>query len=338
MAEIGGILGAGAGLIGAGLSAQAQQTANLINYMNLQFQKRNADKQNRLATAARGDVYGNKQSYDDILNEWKIALTPIQNRIIKAGEAEQLRSLTEDAARNRAIRVQQRKRGIEAGKDYATVLAQYRYGGPHSELAIRDELTNLLAGVQNEKAGQQKTELIRSALRQDRGGEIEDVIKGVNDFSGTTLAENMLKARSGAAQEYAQRSAQHAQSTLPVLAELQKLMDMGGDMPLRFSDTPNALATLQQQQFAGMESALSAGANQIGGAYKALAESSGKSPDFGNIVKALGSMGGSGNKTGRQRTAAAATASETPAYSLPSNSTSYYPVDDDRWTNSYGEL
>lgn len=332
---IGGILGAGAGLAGAALSAQAQQTANIINYMNLQFQKRNADKQNRFAQAARGDVYGNKQSYDDLLNEWKIALTPTQSKIIKAGETEQLRSLTEDAARNRAIRVQQRKRGIEAGKDYQKVLAQWRYDGPKSELAMRDELTNLLAGTEMEKGNQMKTELLRAAMREDKGGDTATILKAIDDSMGSSLASNMLKAKGQAAQEFATRSAQHAQSTLPVLQELQKLMDMGGDMPLRFSDTPGALANLQQQQAAGIGAAMQHEASNVGGAFKALADSSGKSPDLSSVAKALGSIGGGGGggRQGKQQTQY----SEQPAYSVLQPAYNTDTFDGDRWVASSGD-
>jgi len=333
MAEmIGGILGAGASLAGAALSAQAQQTANIINWMNLQFQKRNADKQFRLSTAARSDAYGNKQSYDDLLDEWKLALTPTQEKLTKAGEAEQLRSVTEDAARNRAIRVQQRERGIEAGKDYNRVLAQWRYGGPKSELSIRDELTDLLAGVERDKQRSKNTEMVTAAMREGRGADAAAIRKATSDAAGGTLASNMLQAKTQAAQEYAARSKMHSESTLPVLAELQKLMDLGGDMPVKFSDTPDKLAALQQQQFTGMQQALTAGGSAIGGAFKNLAESSGKSPDFSGIAKALSGIGGKGGGK-QQQQQQYGDEYDQPAYSVMQNN--YAPVDDDRWTNSY---
>jgi hypothetical protein len=337
MAEMmGGILGAGAGLAGAALQAQAQQTANVINWMNLQFQKQNAAKQFRLSTAARGDAYGNKQSYDEILNEWKIALTPTQNKIIKAGEAEQLKSLTEDAARNRAIKVQQHARGLEAAKDYTKVLAQYRYGGPKSELAMRDELTNLLAGVEQEQTGKKKTEVIRAAMREGRGGDTATILKGFDDASGETMAARMLQAKQGAQSEFATRSQQHMASTLPLMQELTKLMDMGGDMPQRFSDVPQQLATLQQQQFAGIQGALGAEASQVGGAFGKLAESMGKSPDFSSIAKSLSGMGG-GGRGGRQQGQQQQQYDQQPAYSVLQNSEGV-PYDTDRWTSSYGDF
>jgi len=341
MAEmIGGVLGAGAGLVGAALQAQAQQTANIINYMNLQFQKRNADKQNRFAQAARGDAYGNKQSYDEILNEWKIALTPTQSKIIKAGEQEQLRSLTEDAARNRAIKRQQRERGLEAGKDYTRVMAQYRYGGPKSELAMRDELTNLLAGVEQEQTGKQKADVMRAALRENRGEDVASIIQGFNEASGKGLAARMLQAKQGAATEHAARTQQHMQSTLPVLAELQKLMDMGGGPLLPMSETPNALAGLQQNQAAGIGAAMQHEAANVGGAFANLAKSSGQSPDFSGIAKALSGIGG--GKGGQQRQARQEQMYDNyqnpdPIYASQQIQPTY-SGSEDRWTNSYNDF
>ena len=337
MAMIGGILGAGAGLAGAALQAQAQQTANIINYMNLQFQKRNADKQMRFSQAARGDAYGNKQKYDELLNEWIMSLTPTQNQIIKAGEKEQLLSLTEDAKRNRDILRQQRERGLEAGKDYNRVLASFRYGGPKSEIAMRDELTNLLAGVTRENAYKNRGQLVQAAMREGRGGTAANIRKSIEDQMGQTLAGNMLQAKAGAAQDYATRTAAHTQQHLPVLQELQRLMDMGGGAQPRFSDTPQQLAGLQQQQFQGIQGAYNAQASQVGGAYGKLAESMGKAPDLSGVAKSLGAMGQGMSKENiaQQRYAQQQQGQQQPYYSLPSQGDGQ--IEDDRFTNSYNE-
>lgn len=332
MAEmIGGVLGAGASLAGAALSAQAQQTANIINWMNLQFQKENARKQHRLSTSARGDVYGNKQKYNEALNEWIIALTPTQEKITKAGEKEQLLTLTEDAQRNRAIREQQRARGVEAGKDYNRVLASYRYGGPKSELAIRDELTNLLAGVTQENAGQQKTELIRAAMREGRGPDTGQLLKVINDAAGKNMAANMLTARGQAAQEYSGRMAQHQSQHLPLMAELTKLMDMGGDAAIKQPGLAGDMSALQQQQFAGIQAALQNEASQVGSAYKGLAASSAKAPDLSGVAKALSGIGGGGGRSGRPKQQQV-----DPVYSVMQPQSNAY-LDDDRFATSYNE-
>lgn len=305
--------------------------------MNLQFQKQNAAKQQRFAQAGRGDAYGNKQSYDEILNEWKIALTPTQSKIIKAGEQEQLRSLTEDAARNRAIKRQQRERGLEAGKDYNRVLAEYRYGGPKSELAIRDELTNLLAGVEQEQSGKQKAEIMRAALREGRGGDFASIIGAFNEASGKTNATNMLQARQQAATEHAARTQQHMQKTLPVMAELQKLMDMGGGPLLPQSEVPNALMAMQQQQAAGIGAAMQNEASNVGGAFGQLAKSMGQSPDFSGIAKSLSSMGGGGKGGGRQQQQQQYQNYQQPdpVYSVMQPG---YSGSEDRFTNSYNDF
>jgi hypothetical protein len=288
--------------VGAGLQAQAANTANMINWMNLQFQKQQAAKQNRFARAARGDAYGNKQLYDELLNEWLIKLTPMQSRITKAGEKEQLLTLTEDAARARDIKRAQRARGIEAGKDYQEELIKFRYGGPRSELSMRDELTNLLAGIDREKANKDKTELMRIALRQNQGSQLPSIIKGINDDLGANLAENMLKAKQGAQQEFIQRSQFHQQRHLPYMKHLVELMDLGGAGSPAYSDTPEKLMALQQQQAAGIQAAMQSEAGNVGSAYKTLASGVGQGgAGIAAALKGLGSGfgGGGGGRGGR---------------------------------------
>lgn len=318
-----GALGAIAGLVGAGLSYSAQQTANVINMMNLQFQKQQAAKQLKFAKAGRQDQFGNETTFDDALNKWVMNLTPIQKRISSAQEAEQLATLTVDAKRNRDIKIQQRERGLAAVPDYNRVMADWRYNQPKSEMAIADELTSLLAGVQNEKAGKSKADLIRQALRQDQGGNIAAIIKGVNDDSGATMAETMLKARGGAQQEHQARVAAHNENDLPVLAQLQQIMDAGGGGGggAEGFNPGAALGQLQSQGNSAIQGALKGGAASVGQAYKALAASSAKSPNFAGIAKGL-----SGKKQQGQ-----------PDYSLAMQDYAD-DLEADRQTNSYGDF
>ena len=109
-----GILGLVGGIASTAINAGWQQANYNLNLENLRWQKQQGERQFKLASAGRTDAYGNKQKYDELLNEWKLNMTPTQNKIVKAGESEQLRSLTEDAARNRMIRVRQALRGDHA--------------------------------------------------------------------------------------------------------------------------------------------------------------------------------------------------------------------------------
>lgn len=285
-----GALGAIAGLVGAGLSYSAQQTANVVNMMNLQFQKQQAAKQLQFAQAGRQDQFGNETTFNDALNKWIMTLTPTQNQISKAGEREQLLSLTVDAKRNRAIQEAAHQRGLAAVPDYNRVMADWRYNQPKSEMAITDELTNLLSGIQQEKAGKNKSDLIRQALRQNQGGNIATIIKGVNDDAGSTMAETMLKARGGAQQEFQARTQAHNENDLPVLSQLQQIMDAGGGGGgggVGYNPG-QALGQMQLQGSNAMQAAVKGGATNVGAAFKALAASEAKSPNFAGIAKSLG--------------------------------------------------
>lgn len=252
----------------AGLASQSswQGAALAKDLENLRFQKRNADRQFRLASAGRTDAYGNKQKYDDLLNEWIVSLTPTQKKITSATEKEQLLSLTEDADRNRQIKVRQKKRGDEAAKDYTTALSEFRYQKPPSEKATRGEFQQMLAGISEAKARKTGTELTRDALRQGRGNFVPQIVQSVNDEIGGDLAENILKARQLGLAETGQREQSHASKYLPLLQQLQSTMDMGGDMPVRMTELPEQLSKQQDANQALILKALENAADNIGGA------------------------------------------------------------------------
>ena len=298
---IGGLIGGLVGLVGAGLQYSAQQEANQIAWANLQFQKQQAHKQYKLSTAARGDAYGNKQSYDPAGNEWVIALTPTQNQIIKAGETEQLRSLTEDATSNRILRRQQKDRSRAAVQDYTKALAGYRYNQPDSEGAIRGQILDALTQATQEASSANKGTLMMQAVRLGRGADIPKIIKAANDDTGSKLQGLINSSRDLAKNEFLQRTQAHDQRYLPEIAAFDRIIQEANPAALQpFSRVPEELSQLQQQQFAGMESAISSGSNAVGNAYATLAKSLGQSPDLSGVAKAFGSLGsGSSGRAGR---------------------------------------
>lgn len=293
---IGGMLGAITGLIGAGLQASNQAAQIQQQWAALQFQKQQAAKQNRFAQAARTDAYGNKQSYDDILNEWVLALTPTQKSITQAGEREQLLSLTEDAPRNRRQKQRAEQNALEAGKNYQTALAGYKYDGPKDERAIRDELEHLLMGGRTQALNDQKGIIQRQALRLGKGADIAKIIKATDDQYGQEIPELMMKAREGARTEKAQREQQHSQRWLPEMQMWQQLMAAGGgDAQLKFSDTPQALAAQQGQMAQSIQQAMESESRGVGGAMQGLASAMGKSPDLSGVASSLSKMGSGGS-------------------------------------------
>lgn len=290
-------LGGLVGLLGAGLSASHQGLADAIAYMNLQFQKQQAEKANRFAQAGRSDVYGNVQKYNPATNSWEIDLTPTQNQITKAGEKEQLLSLTEDATRNRNIKRTQVARGQQAAKDYNTALAGYRYDQPMDERSIRAELTKLSGNAQVQGMKGQQAASIRQALRANQGGLLPQITKTTDDAIGASLADTLLKARNQSVTEAAGRRAAHDQTYLPEMSQLMQVMDAGGGAPQKFSDLPQTFDAMQGQQAQTILNALKTGASGVGGAFDTLGSAFGKSPDLSKVASLFG-----GGKTSSLRT------------------------------------
>lgn len=280
------------GIIGlAGIASQSshQNLQTALQWMNLQWQKEQARRQERFSMATRSDAYGNQQKYDELMNEWKQILTPTQNQILKAGEKEQLLSLTEDATRNRDIKRAQADRGKEAGKDYNRALAGYRFDQPKGEASIRDNLNAIMGS--GEEAGQkgQQAASIRQALRSGRGALLPNIVKSADDSVGQGLADRLLKARQQGVQEAATRLQAHDARYIPELQTFSQLMDAGGGAPIKYSDLPQAMAGQQSEQARAIQAALQATASNVGGAYNALAAAAGKSPDFGAAARGFGS-------------------------------------------------
>ena len=289
---IGGILGAITGLIGAGLQASAQAAQQQIAWAQL-IEARNARReQRRLATAARQDQYGNRTSYDDIANEWRMTLTPMQSRISKAGEKENLLQLTEDApeARKQKRMIQQRAR--DAKEPYNAALAKFKYREPPKEDAIRGEITNLLASNEVAQGKENQAMLMRGALRLGRGQDIPQLIKATDDQLGGKQAEIALKARQAAREEASQRTSEHTNQYMPEIQMWAKLMEGGGEpVDIKEWTAGRDLNTTQGAMASAMQQALANGSGQVGAAYNALGTAVGRSPDLSGIAQILARMG-----------------------------------------------
>lgn len=225
---------------------QSQETARMIAEMN------------RMAQATRVDAYGNVQRYNPDTNTWEIDLTPTQERLVKAGEREQGLSLTEDATRNRTIKRRAADRGREATEDFNDARTQMRFDNPQSEQAIQDELVKLMSLSASSRRRQEQG---RSARYYQRMGQGNGTYSSSGGDSGgvDTIADILLKARSGAMNEYAQRVKNKNADVLPRMQMNAQLMDAGGDAPLRFSTTPDQLASQQQNAMNGIIQAMSSG-------------------------------------------------------------------------------
>ncbi len=296
------MLGALTGLIGAGLSASNQAAQQNIEWANLIFQKQQAQKQNRFASAARTDAFGNKQGYDDILNEWVTTLTPTQKQIMQGTEKEQLQSVTEDADRNRRQRRRAEQTAIEAGKEYGQTLNNYRFDQPHSEDAIRDELEQLMLGGNQQRMKDEQGIVARQALRMGKGADMAKIIKATDDQLGQMSPDLILKARQAGIGERAQRLQQHDARYLPELKQWSDLMAQGGgDAQLQYSNVPSELQAMQGAQANAIQHAMDSEASNVGSAYKGVAAAAGKPIDLSSAAKAFSGL----DKAGKSGSGAA---------------------------------
>jgi hypothetical protein len=270
------------------MSLQNMMNSSSIAAQNLAFQRQQAQKQEHLSQATRTDSYGNKQYYDAASNTWKTELSPMQQAIQDAGQTEQYRGLTEDAQRNRQSRKRQADASETAVSPFNQAVQEYMNNPVQSEGSIRNDLSTLGAlSAQDQAKGNQGT-LIKEALRMGRGGDIQSIIKGVDDASGKAISGNLLNARQQALQEHTSRESARNNAYLPAIQQWQSLINGGGgSAPIRFSDTNQQLANMQNNQASGMLQALQGANSNINSASQSATTAAGKTPDFSGLIKAL---------------------------------------------------
>jgi len=273
------------GLAGTGLGMLSSQNAAEVSLANLMYQRQAADQANRLATATRTDAYGNQMRYNPATNSWETILTPTQKGIVGAQEQEQLRSLTEDATRNRQLLEEARQRGFQAAPDYAKAVAGFRYDEAPSRAADEDKLASLLSLQNQEASGKQTQGIGRTLLRQGRGADLAAVVKSADDAQGQNIGGNLVKAYQASIPQYAQDVQQRQSRYLPVIKQLQETMAGGSSAPPRFSTTPQDLNNIQSGQLNAVLSALHSGAAGVGSAYAGAAKAIGDTaPDLKGLA------------------------------------------------------
>ena len=279
------MFGAIASLIGAMVtaSAQSQAIASQERQANkeLKFQEEQADRQEKLQTAARTDAMGNRLEYDERTG-FEAILAPLIQSMVDATNEEQYKSIALDAPRNRAARERQDDRTKLADSAFEDAFAQFSNRAPVDEgRAIADATKQAVlafgdGGGSNNDAGIQA---IRSGVRAPEPG-------GGDNRAGQ-LAATLMSAKQGAkAQSLAEENAANAVD----LSGLSQIMAMANQAPQANIQYSNAGA----EQSARADSALSSliniianNAQVIGGSMDNLTEIAGKTPDFGQIFGML---------------------------------------------------
>lgn len=279
---------AGGGLLG-GL-VQGQQAKNQAR-QNQEMQQALADEQLRFAKSARTDAYGNRVYYDNATGEWKTDLSPEQQRISSASQAEQLHGLTADAQQNRAVRDAAFQRGRRAGDAYDRASAGYQYGAGPSEGAIEDQLQRLLVTSKFGAGSTAPVGNIRTTgnLPFVRSG---PSTPGADNLS--SLADTLVKARSGALNEFGQRASTNASKYLPAIQQYGRDASGGGGAPINFDTEPDKLRSTEDSASKGLLGASQNIDKNLGAASNQLTTAIGKQFPTGDMFKALSAYGKGG--------------------------------------------
>lgn len=275
------------------LQNRARNEQMALGRESLDFQKDQAREGRELATSTRTDAYGNEVSYDNILKKWNVTLTPQQEAILRAGEREQLLSLTEDAERNRNTARRAERRAVQADDIVDLLMAEYQYQRPPSEGAIRDELSGLLATTNQVETERAKDILGGQALRTNNSAALPGIIAAFEQAFPERVAQNELRAREGARAESASRNASHENIYQNAIRALSSLSQSVPAMGQHFSATPGQTQNVMSQAIAQLMNAVQSGSAGVGNAYAQLTSAAGNAPqiDLSGIQSGLSNLG-----------------------------------------------
>lgn len=283
-------------MISGYLQYRAQQEANQIAWMNLFEQKRLNREREKMEKADKGDVYGNVLRYVPGQG-WKYDLEPRTKGILDAQRREEMRSLMEDAPRNRAQRVRKDERSKKASSEYERLFNEYKYRDKPSEGkyladAYQEAIESRKRGA-SEAAGMVARQLMRT------GGTPQAIAQVYNEAQnalGDSLISTMAGARRRAKEEHAQ---DRARSDSDIERELQMMYSIANDTEpgqVMMTDEARQLTGRQDNAFEQLMKAMELSQANSAQAYQFLTSQLGNAPKFGGSASFSSSGGGQTKK------------------------------------------
>lgn len=298
---LGSLLGIGSGIFDFLGASGAADDAQSVAQQNMNWQMDRYWDLYNLLTAPQRDPYGNELIYRPGGIGWDYKLTPETQGLLSAQQAEQVKSLTEDARMNRDFRRRQEDVSKQAGGEYQNVLADYKYGEKPDEASIIDDLTRLMT-INRTKGLEQGGEILaKQALRQESNPSLlRDISRNLDETWGKSLEESIIQGRQAGQKEFQDRSAFRDKDLQSWLGTFHNIDRNQPQAQLANPTIGNELENLRTSAQSGAQSGMISGAGLINSAAGMLANKAGVAPpSTGGIAKSIGSLfGGGGGSSG----------------------------------------
>lgn len=177
--------------------------------------------------ASRSDALGNVIRYDDAANAFVTDLTPLTQATLDAQQNELLRSLREDAPRNRAAAERRERRSQQAEEQFEDVFNQYRFRPQTSEATSIADATQELLSARREGLKQAQGDITRQLLRTGGSSNIGAVAQALGDQYADSLANVILEGKRVGSQRFRDRE---SADTARFMQELQGLRGIADDV------------------------------------------------------------------------------------------------------------
>lgn len=279
-------------------AALAAGLEGLELYMNMQAQKRREELATRelnqrrevarqlidVSQAPRQDAFGNVVKYVPGVG-FVTETTPQTESLLAAQQREELKSLTEDAVRNREIRRRAAERGEEANELAREQIADLRFRPEPNPEALGSDLTRLALLGRRRGLDQAKDVLAQQALRLGRGGDISDIMKSADEQFGKSHEEALLRGKLAGRQEARTQRSANLSDALRTLTGASQAAN-AGIAPVRNTTAGQSINNLVSALVSGASGGIGRAGNTISGGIRNLNVNQ-RAPDASGLANAI---------------------------------------------------
>lgn len=275
--------------VGTAINAGNQSQANAVNWRAVMEQIRANREREELAEADRSDAYGNKLEYNEG-SGWEYDLTPLTSAILSGEQQEMLRSLREDAPRNRAAAERMDERSILASDQFEDVFNDYKYRPRKNEAQYIDDATTLALGARQRGLSEAANDFAQQLLRTGNTSNVGKVYREAGDQYARTLEEALIGAKQQGKQNYrADENADLANMT-GELSFLRGIADKTTTMPIMPNDFNDDLTGRSDQALQALTSVLGQNSQMLSSVLGRYAQGVGTPLDVSGIANALAKL------------------------------------------------